>query len=134
MVSVLPMPLFTSCLEGVFSETHIQPSENLYTKIGAKRLFAPLPRSYRNTTSCGYAYLYRVGPVCKGSVRRSALLVNPQKERLTVAEAAKLLNVTPEAIRQRIRRGTIEHEQTEEGRYYVYTTPIEASQDVGDNL
>ena len=36
-------------------------------------------------------------------------VVNPDQERLSVSDAAKLLGVTPEAIRARIRRGTIEH-------------------------
>ena len=29
-------------------------------------------------------------------------------------------------MRQRIRRGTLEHEKAEDGRYYVYVTPREA--------
>jgi hypothetical protein len=49
-------------------------------------------------------------------------------QRLTVPDAAKALGITPEAIRQRIKRGTIEFEHTEDGRYYVYITPTEASQ------
>jgi len=51
--------------------------------------------------------------------------VNGHKERLSVADAAKLLDITPEAIRQRIRRGSIEYEQDEGGKYYVYVTPSE---------
>jgi hypothetical protein len=43
-------------------------------------------------------------------------------ERTTVAEAAKQLNVTQEAIRARIRRGTIEHDRGEDGKTYVYLT------------
>jgi hypothetical protein len=50
----------------------------------------------------------------------------PNGERLSVSDAAKVLGITPEAIRQRIRRGTIEHEQTEDGRYYVTVHPSEA--------
>ena len=46
-------------------------------------------------------------------------------ERLTVAEAAMALGVTQEAIRQRIRRGTIEHEKGEDGKTYVYLTDKE---------
>jgi predicted ArsR family transcriptional regulator len=41
-------------------------------------------------------------------------------QRLTIAQAAKQLNVTQEAIRQRIRRGTIENHKGEDGRTYVY--------------
>ena len=51
--------------------------------------------------------------------------MNDHKERLTVTDAAKLLNITPEAIRQRIRRGSIQYEQDESGKYYVYVTPSE---------
>jgi len=61
--------------------------------------------------------------------------VNAPKDRLTVPDAAKLLGVTPEAIRQRIRRGTIEHEQDENGRYYVYASPTEVVENnVGNNV
>jgi hypothetical protein len=42
------------------------------------------------------------------------------KERLSVADAAKLLDITPEAIRQHIRRGPIQYEKGESGKYYVY--------------
>jgi predicted ArsR family transcriptional regulator len=41
-------------------------------------------------------------------------------ERVTIAQAAKQLNITQEAIRQRIRRGTIESHKGEDGRTYVY--------------
>jgi hypothetical protein len=58
-------------------------------------------------------------------------LVNGQKERLSVADAAKLLNITPEAIRQRIRRGTIEYEQDENAKYYVY---LQSTEGVENNV
>jgi predicted DNA-binding protein YlxM (UPF0122 family) len=41
-------------------------------------------------------------------------------ERLSVMEAAEALGVTRDAIHKRIRRGTIEHEKGEDGRFYVY--------------
>jgi hypothetical protein len=41
-------------------------------------------------------------------------------ERTTIAEAAKKLGVTQEAIRARVKRGTIEHEKGEDGKTYVY--------------
>jgi hypothetical protein len=47
-------------------------------------------------------------------------------ERATIAEAAKLLNVTQEAIRGRIKRGTIEHEKGDDGKTYVYLTEAES--------
>ena len=54
-------------------------------------------------------------------------------ERLTVSDAAKLLGVTPEAVRQRIRRGTIKHERTQAGRYYVFLSPKEDVEDPVEN-
>jgi hypothetical protein len=47
-------------------------------------------------------------------------------ERATIAEAAKLLNVTQEAIRGRIKRGTIEHEKGDDGKTYVFLTDAES--------
>jgi len=44
-------------------------------------------------------------------------------DRVTVPEAAKRLGVSEGALRQRVHRGTIEHERDEEGRVYVYITP-----------
>jgi hypothetical protein len=41
-------------------------------------------------------------------------------ERLSVIEAAEALGVTRDAIHKRIRRGTIEYEKGEDGRFYVY--------------
>jgi hypothetical protein len=37
-----------------------------------------------------------------------------------VAEAAEALGVTRDAIHKRIRRGSVEHEKGEDGRFYVY--------------
>jgi DNA-binding transcriptional MerR regulator len=54
-------------------------------------------------------------------------------ERLSVIEAAERLGVTRDAIHKRIRRGSIEHEQGDDGRFYVYvdtsTTGTEKSTD-----
>ena len=44
-------------------------------------------------------------------------------DRVTVREAADRLGVTPDAIRQRIKRETIPHEKGEDGLTYVYLTP-----------
>jgi DNA-binding transcriptional MerR regulator len=55
-------------------------------------------------------------------------------ERLSVVEAAEALGVTRDAIHKRIRRGSIEHEQGDDGRFYVYvdtsTTGAEKSTDM----
>ena len=42
------------------------------------------------------------------------------EERLTVAEAARRLGVTPDAIRKRIKRGTIRHDADADGKTHVY--------------
>jgi excisionase family DNA binding protein len=42
------------------------------------------------------------------------------KQRLTLQEAAHRLGVSESAIRKRIKRGTLEHEKTEDGRILVY--------------
>jgi DNA-binding transcriptional MerR regulator len=44
-------------------------------------------------------------------------------DRITVSEAAHRLGVTPDAVRQRIRRGTIQHDKDPDGRTYVYLDP-----------
>jgi hypothetical protein len=41
-------------------------------------------------------------------------------DRVTVAEAARRLNVKEQAIRKRISRGTLRHDKDEDGRVYVY--------------
>ena len=54
-------------------------------------------------------------------------------ERTTVAEAAKQLEVTQEAIRARIRRGTIPNEKGEDGKTYVFLSEEEThSQQMGN--
>jgi predicted DNA-binding protein YlxM (UPF0122 family) len=54
-------------------------------------------------------------------------------ERLSVAEAARVLGVTRDAIHKRINRGSIEHEKGEDGRFYVYvdisTSDLDTSTD-----
>src|SRR3954471_10326321 len=47
-------------------------------------------------------------------------------ERVTIAQAAKQLGITQEAIRARIRRGSMESHKGEDGRTYVYLTEEES--------
>jgi excisionase family DNA binding protein len=44
---------------------------------------------------------------------------------LTVAEAADALNISQDAVRKRIARGTIRHDRDDTGRIYVYLSPSE---------
>jgi len=41
-------------------------------------------------------------------------------QRVTIAEAARILGVKEPAIRKRIQRGTLDHDKGEDGRTYVY--------------
>jgi len=49
--------------------------------------------------------------------------------RLTVAQAADRLGITQDAVRQRIRRGSIDHDKDENGRVYVYLDPTHTEHD-----
>src|SRR5215217_1493930 len=46
-------------------------------------------------------------------------------DRLTVAEAADALDVSQDAVRKRIARGTIPHDRDKSGRVHVYLPPSE---------
>ena len=50
---------------------------------------------------------------------------SPDLDRLTVAQAAKALSVSQDAVRKRIARGTIPHDRDESGRVHVYLSPSE---------
>jgi uncharacterized coiled-coil protein SlyX len=50
---------------------------------------------------------------------------SPDLDRLTVAQAADALNISQDAVRKRIARGTIPHDRGESGRVFVYLAPSE---------
>jgi hypothetical protein len=50
-------------------------------------------------------------------------------DRVTVPEAAQLLGISQDAVRQRIRRNSMEHEKDENGRVYVYIDPTHTQHD-----
>ena len=62
--------------------------------------------------------------------------------RVTVQEAARLLSISQDAVRQRIRRGSMKHDKDDKGRVYVYldlsdtypTDVHDASQDAVRNI
>src|SRR5919112_1099640 len=44
-------------------------------------------------------------------------------DRVTVQEAAQRLGISQDAVRQRIRRGSMRHDKDDKGRVYVYLNP-----------
>ena len=78
----------------------------------------------------------RTGVLCSRGNKRgyAACLRTRSVEQLSVTEAAERLGVTRDAIHKRIRMGSIEHEQSADGRFYVYvdtsTTAADTSTDV----
>ena len=53
-------------------------------------------------------------------------------DRLTVAEAADRLSVTPDAVRKRVQRGTLPWEKGEDGLTYVWVDPSDTKKDASD--
>lgn len=54
-------------------------------------------------------------------------------DRMTVPEAAELLEVSQSAVRKRIQRGTIPWDKDGEGRIYVYVDPSETGPGTGED-
>jgi uncharacterized coiled-coil protein SlyX len=50
---------------------------------------------------------------------------SPDLDRLTVAQAADALDISQDAVRKRIARGTIPHDRDDSGRVHVYLSPSE---------
>ncbi len=47
-------------------------------------------------------------------------MVDAERERVTIQEAARRLGVSESAIRKRVQRGTLQHQKGGDGRVYVY--------------
>jgi excisionase family DNA binding protein len=50
-----------------------------------------------------------------------------ERQRVTVQEAARILGVKEPAIRKRVKRGTLPHDKTADGRVYVYLDTEESA-------
>jgi excisionase family DNA binding protein len=48
---------------------------------------------------------------------------------LTLAQAAEVLGLSKDAIRMRVRRGTLRYEKGEDGKAYVFRTDLDVDQD-----
>src|SRR5215217_8184392 len=55
-------------------------------------------------------------------------------QRLSVAEAAKVLGISQQAVHGRIKRETIEHDLGEDGKIYVYVEDNGVEQSVGNSV
>jgi predicted transcriptional regulator len=55
-------------------------------------------------------------------------------QRLSVAEAAKVLGISQQAVHGRIKRETIEHDIGEDGKIYVYVEDNGVDQGVGNSV
>jgi hypothetical protein len=58
---------------------------------------------------------------------------SPDLDRLTVAQAADALDISQDAVRKRIARGTISHDRDDSGRVVVYLSPSETVHKTGQD-
>src|SRR5215207_5386207 len=56
------------------------------------------------------------------------------RTRMTVAEAARALGISESAVRKRVKRGTLEHERTPDGRLIVYLNNAATSETGRDQI
>ena len=56
-------------------------------------------------------------------------VVDAERERVTIQEAARRLGVSESAIRKRVQRGTLQHLKDRDGRVYVYLDMGETGED-----
>lgn len=60
-------------------------------------------------------------------------VTNLDRHRVTVQEAARQLGVSEQAIRKRVKRGTLEHDKDPDGRVYVYLDEVTNPSTTPDN-
>ena len=58
----------------------------------------------------------------------------PSGRRVTMREAARLLDISEEAVRKRVRRGTVPSELGEDGRRYVWLDVPDEGEDAKDEV
>jgi hypothetical protein len=126
----------------VFSETHIQPVAFLFNRTGARRGFV----SYKHRVQIQDVVVLNEDaastlPAARkthyaGVMRSSAdASTNGSPDRLaTVVEAAEILGITPDAVRSRLRRGTLKRspERGEEGEVLVVMPAPKNTDQSGD--
>ncbi len=59
---------------------------------------------------------------------------NPQRRRVNVDEAARVLGLSVDAIRKRVQRGTIPYEKDSAGRVTIILDAVETLQDEGETV
>src|SRR5918995_3340986 len=70
-----------------------------------------------------------------GDTGKDTLQERPQEalDKISVAQAANRLDITQDAVRKRIARGTIRHEKDYEGRIFVYLDTFERESKTDQN-
>jgi hypothetical protein len=117
-------PLFTNCREGLFSETRMQSGEALFTRTGTKSTYGTvthitLPQDVVVLHKVAGISLYRGYLVLYAAdMAQSNGDVPPGISKLPVPEAAEALGISPEAVRNRLSRGTLKSVK-ERGRVFV---------------
>ena len=137
------LPLYSPTFrEHKFSETRIQPCESLCVRTGAKpdlctARYRTLPLDIGGMHIYLVIALPRTGAVPYAGAMRSApdASINGSSDRLaTVVEAAEILGITPDAIRSRLRRGTLKRspKRGEDGEVLVVMPAPKNANQSGD--
>jgi hypothetical protein len=114
-----------SSREGAFSEAHIQEAATLCVRTGAKPSFGParhrtLPQDVVVPNKDAGLALYPTWLMSYAAdrMRHDADRTTDRMLRLTVPEAAGAMGISAEAVRQRIKRGTLTTEKDASGTVY----------------